>query len=70
MNTSVDLDINNYNTNDLLNFLRLTSDYDLNDIEQKTNEMTNELLFSNNISSNDKKYKTDIINFIKLAKNV
>jgi hypothetical protein len=72
MNTNFDLDINNYNTNDLLNFLKLTSGYDLNDIEQKTNEMTNELLFSdsNSSSSNDKKYKTDIINFIKLAKDV
>lgn len=72
MNTSFDLDINNYNTNDLLNFLKLTDDYDLNDIEQKTNEMTNELLFSNNssISSNDNKYKTDIITFIKSAKDV
>ena len=72
MNTNFDLDINNYNTNDLLNFLKLTSVYDLNDIEQKTNEMTNELLFSNSSSSssNDKKYKTDIINFIKLAKDV
>ena len=72
MESNFDLDINNYNTNDLLSFLKLTSDYDLNDIEQKTNEMTNELLFSNNSSSssNDKKYKTDIINFIKLAKEV
>ena len=72
MNTNVDLDINNYNTADLLNFLKLTGDYDLNDIEQKTNEMTNELLFSNNSSSssNDIKYKTDIINFIKSAKDV
>ena len=72
MNTNFDLDINNYNTTDLLNFLKLTGDYDLNDIEQKTNEMTNELLFSNNsgMSSDDKKYKTDIINFIKLAKDV
>ena len=70
MNTSFDLDINNYNTNDLLNFLKLTDDYDLNDIEQKTTEMINELLFSNNISSNDKKYKTDIIDFIKMAKDV
>lgn len=72
MNTSFDLDINNYNTTDLLNFLKLSGDYDLNDIEQKTNTMTNELLFSNNggLSSNDKKYKTDIINFIKLAKDV
>ena len=72
MNTNFDLDINNYNTNDLLKFLKLTSVYDLNDIEQKTNEMTNELLFSNSnsSSSNDKKYTTDIINFIKLAKDV
>ena len=72
MESNFDLDINNYNINDLLSFLKLTSDYDLNDIEQKTNEMTNELLFSNNSSSssNDKKYKTDIINFIKLAKDV
>jgi hypothetical protein len=72
MNPSFDLDINNYNTNDLLHFLKLSSVYNLNDIEQKTNEMTNELLFSNNniSSSNDKKYKTDIINFIKLAKDV
>ena len=59
MESNFDLDINNYNINDLLSFLKLTSDYDLNDIEQKTNEMTNELLFSNNSSSssNDKKYK-------------
>ena len=72
MNANFDLDINNYNTSDLLNFLKLTGDYDLNDLEQKTNEMTNELLFSNNsgMSSDDKKYKTDIINFIKLAKDV
>ena len=71
MESNFDLDINNYNINDLLSFLKLTSDYDLNDIEQKTNEMTNELLFSNNSSSsNGKIYKTDIINFIKLAKDV
>ena len=72
MNSNFDLDINNYNTTDLLNFLKLKDNFDLNDIEQKTNEMTNELLFSNSnsSSSNDKKYKTDIISFIKLAKDV
>ena len=72
MESNFDLDINNYNINDLLSFLKLTSDYDLNDIAKKTNEMINELLFSNNSSSssNDKKYKTDIINFINSAKEV
>ena len=70
MNANFDLDINNYSTNDLLNFLKLQNSFDINDIEKRVGEMTNELLLSNNNSPSEEKYKSDIINFIKLAKGV
>jgi hypothetical protein len=68
MSTNFDLDINNYSTPDLLKFLKLPDIFDLNDIEKRVNEMINEILFSDNRSPSDDKYKTDIITFIKLAK--
>jgi len=70
MNANFDLDINNYNTNDLLTFLKLQDNFDINDIEKRVHEMTNELLLSKNNSPNEEKYKPDIINFIKLAKDI
>jgi hypothetical protein len=68
MSTNFDLDINNYSTSDLLKFLKLQDIFDLNDIEKKVNEMINDILFSNNKSPSDEKYKSDVITFIKLAK--
>ena len=42
MSTNFDLDINNYSTPDLLNFLKLQDMFDLNDIEKRVNEMIND----------------------------
>jgi len=69
MNTSVDLDINNYNLNELIHFLRLDYNYNVTDVEKKVNEMSNEILCLDKSEYQDK-HKSDIINFITLAKDI
>ena len=69
METNVDLDINNYNLKDLLIFFKLDNNYNINDIDRKVTELTNEIFTLDN-SSYAPKYKFDIINFIKLAKDI
>lgn len=69
METSFDLDVNNYSINDLINFFKLKDNYDTNDIEKRVSELTNEI-FSFDSSRYNSKYKFDIINFIKLAKDI
>ena len=69
MDTSFDLDINNYTTDDLIKFLKLDNTYTLTDLQKKEEELATEILSTNNDTYNPK-YKFDIINFIKLAKDV
>ena len=69
MESNFDLDINNYTTKDLLNFFKLDENYSLEDLNDKEEKLANEILsVSNKIYQ--PKYKFDIINFIKLAKDV
>ena len=69
MEPSFDLDINNYTTEDLLNFFKLDDNYSLEDLIEKEVKLATEILSVNNKKYNPK-YKFDIINFIKLAKDV
>ena len=69
MDTSFDLDVNNYTTDDLINFFKLEKTYNLSDLKNKEDELSTEILSTNNDVYNPK-YKLDIINFIKLAKDV
>jgi hypothetical protein len=43
METSFDLDVNNYSINDLINFFKLKDNFDTNDIEKRVGELTNEI---------------------------
>jgi len=69
MESSFDLDINNYTTDDLINFFKLENDYSLEDLGEKEYELASEILSVDN-TKYDPKYKFDIINFIKSAKEV
>lgn len=69
MESSFDLDINNYTTNDLLNFFKLEDNFTLEDLFLKEQKLSREILSIGNKSYNPK-YKFDIINFIKLAKDI
>lgn len=69
MNSNFDLDINNYSLNELKNFLKLNDNYNPNDIENKVNEMINDI-FKMEKSAYEPRYKFDIINFVKLAKDI
>ena len=69
MEPSFDLDINNYTTKDLLNFFKLTDNYSLDDLNKKEEKLATEILSITNSKYNPK-YKFDIINFIKLAKDI
>ena len=68
METSVDLDINNYTTDDLIKFFKLENTYSLEDLKNTEEKLATELLSSKD--TYNPKYKFDIINFIKLAKEV
>lgn len=68
-NNNFDLDINNYTTDDLIKFFRLNNNYSLNDLITKEVELATEILSVDNSKYNSK-YKFDIINFIKSAKEV
>jgi hypothetical protein len=69
MESNFDLDVNNYSIDDLLGFFKLKDNYNENDIERRVSEMTKEILASFT-SSHNEKYKFDIMNFIKLAKDI
>jgi hypothetical protein len=66
MEPNFDLDINNYTTTDLLNFFKLDNTFSLDDLIKKEIEVISEIT---KVKSNyTSKYKTDLINFIKFAK--
>jgi hypothetical protein len=69
MDSNFDLDVNNYTTDDLINFFKLEKTYNLADLKKKEQDLSTEILSTNNNVYNPK-YKLDIINFIKLAKDV
>ena len=69
MDANFDLDVNNYNITDLLTFFNLPNIYSIELVEKKANDMTNKIQ-SLNKSNYDSKHKFDIINFIKLAKDI
>jgi hypothetical protein len=69
MESNFDLDINNYTTEDLLSFFKLDDNYSLEDLNNKQEKLANEILTAPN-KKYQPKYKFDIINFIKLAKDV
>ena len=69
MEPSFDLDINNYTTDDLLKFFKLTDDYSLDELNQKEEKLATNILSVSNQKYNSK-MKFDIINFIKLAKDL
>lgn len=69
MEPSFDLDINNYTANDLLQFFKLEDNFSLEDLLIKEEKLATEILSVNNKKYNPK-YKFDIINFIKLAKDI
>jgi hypothetical protein len=69
MSNSFDLDVNNYTNSDLIQFFKLNNVYTLNDLNEK------EKLIINDITSVDNKiysskYKNDIVQFIKQAKEM
>ena len=64
----LDLDINNYNINDLERFFQINPNakYTEGDIELKEYSIREKLLSSGHI---DKRFKRDLIEFLELAKN-
>lgn len=68
MEPSFDLDINNYTSEDLLNFFKLGNTFSLEDLVKKEYELATNILSVDNKTYNPK-IKFDIINFIKLAKD-
>ena len=64
----LDLDINNYNINDLERFFQINprAKYSEGDIELKEYNIREKLLASGHI---DKRFKRDLIEFLELAKN-
>jgi len=69
MESSFDLDINNYNITDLLKFFKLENNFSITDLIKKEEELAIEILSTNNSKFNSK-HKFDIINFIKSAKEI
>ena len=69
MDSNFDFDINNYNVSDLINFFNLHHNYNIEALEKKVSDMQNKI-FSIENSQFNPKYKFDISNFIKLAKDV
>ena len=65
---NLDLDINNYNINDLERFFQISSNgnYSESDIELKEYSIREQLLSSGHIN---KRFKRDLIEFLELAKN-
>ena len=69
MESNFDLDVNNYSTDDLMNFFKLDNSYSLENLIEKETKMITDLLSKDN-SRYTAKYKFDIINFIKSAKEI
>ena len=69
MEPSFDLDINNYTTDDLMRFFKLEDNYSLEDLNIKEEKLATSILSVDNQKYNSK-MKFDIINFIKLAKDL
>ena len=69
MDANFDLDVNNYTMDDLLKFFRLENTFSLEDLFKKEEELAIEILSVDN-KKYDSKYKFDIINFIKSAKEI
>ena len=69
MEPSFDLDINNYTIDDLMKFLKLENTFSLEELAKKEYELATSILSVDNKQYNPK-MKFDIINFIKLAKDL
>jgi len=69
MEASFDLDVNNYTMDDLMKFFKLENTFSLEDLFKKEEELAIEILSMDN-KQYDSKYKFDIINFIKSAKEI
>ena len=69
MEPSFDLDINNYSSEDLMNFFKLGNTFSLEELAKKEYELATSILSVDNKQYNPK-MKFDIINFIKLAKDL
>lgn len=72
MNTSgIDLDINNYTIEELINFFKLDKNYSVYDLDNKEGELISNILkVYNNNNNNDNVYRNEIITFIKTGKDV
>jgi hypothetical protein len=68
MEQNFDLDINNYTTNDLLSFFKLDENYTVDDLTTRELDIIKEVTKAN--SKYATKYKFDIVNFIKSAKEI
>jgi len=66
MEQSLDLDINNYSTDDLINFFKLHNNYDSNELEERYKDITLNILQS----KKDLKYKYNLIDFINNGKTI
>ena len=69
MESNFDLDVNNYSIDDLIGFFKLKDNFDENDIERRFIEIAEEILSAKS-SSRNPKHKFDIMNFVKLAKDI
>ena len=69
MEDNFDLDVNNYTMGDLISFFKLENTFSIEDLFKKEEELAIEILSVNN-KKYDSKYKFDIINFIKSAKEI
>jgi hypothetical protein len=69
MEANFDLDVNNYTMEDLLSFFKLENTFSIEDLFKKEEDLAIEILSVNN-KKYDSKYKFDIINFIKSAKEI
>lgn len=68
MEQNFDLDVTNYTVEDLMSFFKLNNNFSLYDLDKREEDITIEILSSN--SKYNSKYKFDIINFIKLGKDI
>lgn len=69
MESSFDLDVNNYSIDDLISFFKLENTFCLEDLVKKEFDLSTEILSVDNTTYSPK-YKFDIINFIKSGKEV
>ena len=66
MDQSLDLDIKNYSTEDLINFFRLDNNYNYDELNENCKTITVNVLKS----KKDLKYKYDLIDFINNGKAI